>query len=223
MRKYLGCKVAAFSVDGYEPRDELIYVMYTQVGQQVARFAMRDDRTLFLFTFADDNPDSGDTQAQKELLRKRFAASGWECARILEHLDDTTDFYFDRVSQIRIEAQQWSRGRVVLLGDAASCVSLLAGEGSSLAMTAAYILAGELHRAKGDYVNAFARYQQLFGPFVAEKQEMALRFAGWFAPPSNMSIFLRNQGMKLLKFPPLANLIVGRDLVDHMTLPEYAA
>ena len=221
--KYLGCKVAAFSVDGYEPRDELIYVMYTQVGQQVARFAMRDDRTLFLFTFADDNPDSGDTQAQKELLRKRFAASGWECARILEHLDDTTDFYFDRVSQIRIEAQQWSRGRVVLLGDAASCVSLLAGEGSSLAMTAAYILAGELHRAKGDYVNAFARYQQLFGPFVAEKQEMALRFAGWFAPPSNMSIFLRNQGMKLLKFPPLANLIVGRDLVDHMTLPEYAA
>ena len=221
--KYLGCKVAAFSVEGYQPRDELVYVMHTEVGQQVARFSMRDDRTLFLFTFADDDPDSGDTQRQKNLLRKRFANTGWECAKILEDLDSTTDFYFDRVSQIRIEGQQWSRGRVVLLGDAASCVSLMAGEGSSLAMTAAYILAGELHRANGDYAAAFARYQQLFGPFVAEKQKMALRFAGWFAPPSNLSIFLRNQGMKLLKFPPLANLIVGRDLVDHLALPEYAA
>jgi 2-polyprenyl-6-methoxyphenol hydroxylase-like FAD-dependent oxidoreductase len=221
--KYLGCKVAAFSAEGYQPRDELVYVMHTEVGQQVARFSMRDDRTLFLFTFADENPDSGDSQAQKDLLRKRFANSGWECAKILEALDSSTDFYFDRISQIRIEGQQWSRGRVVLLGDAASCVSLMAGEGSSLAMTAAYILAGELHRAGGDYAAAFARYQQLFGPFVAEKQKMALRFAGWFAPPSNLSIFLRNQGMKLLKFPPLANLIVGRDLVDHITLPRYAA
>ncbi len=221
--KYLGCKVAAFSVEGYRPRDELVYAMHTEVGQQVARFSMRDDRTLFLFTFADDDPDSGDTQQQKNLLRKRFANTGWECAKILEALDSSTDFYFDRVSQIRIEGQQWSRGRIVLLGDAASCVSLMAGEGSSLAMTAAYILAGELHRADGDYAAAFARYQQLFGPFVAEKQKMALRFAGWFAPPSNFSIFLRNQGMKLLKFPALADLIVGRDLVDHITLPQYAA
>ncbi len=75
--KFLDCKVAAFSVGGYQPRDELIYVMYTQVGQQVARFAMRDDRTLFLFTFADDNPDSGDTAgakraAAKALFRQRM-------------------------------------------------------------------------------------------------------------------------------------------------------
>jgi len=221
--KYLGCKVAAFSLEGYRPRDELVYMMYTQVGQQVARFAMRDDRTMFLFTFADENPDSGDSQSQKDLLRRRFARSGWECAKILDRLDEACDFYFDRVSQIRVEQQQWSRGRVVLLGDAASCVSLLAGEGSGLAMTAAYILAGELHRANGDYAAAFARYRALFGPFVAEKQKMALRLAGWFAPPSNWSIFLRNQGMKLLKFPMLADLMVGRDLVDHIELPQYAA
>ncbi len=53
--KYLGYKAAAFQVEGYSPRDELVYVMYTQVGQQVARFAMRDDRTMFLFTFADND------------------------------------------------------------------------------------------------------------------------------------------------------------------------
>ena len=221
--QYLGCKVAAFSVEGYQPRDELVYVMYTEVGQQVARFAMRDDRTLFLFTFSDENPGGDDSHAQKDLLRKRFASSEWETARILETLDRSTDFYFDRISQIRMEGQHWSHGRIVLLGDAAFCVSLMAGEGSSLAMTAAYILAGELHRANGDYATAFARYQQLFAPFVEEKQKVALRFAGWFAPPSHLAIFLRNQGMKLLKFPTLAGLLVGRELVDHITLPQYAA
>ena len=77
----------------------------------------------------------------------------------LERLDDANEFYFDRVSQIRIAPPHaWSLGRLVLVGDAASCVSLLAGEGSSLAMAAAYVLAGELSRARGDYAAAFARY-----------------------------------------------------------------
>ena len=148
--KYLGYKVAAFEVEGYRPRDELVYVMYTEVHQQVGRFTMRGDRTLFLFTFADDDADTGDTRAQKALLRKRFGNSGWECPRILEALDASNDLYFDRVSQIRMEARPglWTQGRVTLLGDAASCVSLLAGQGSALAMVAAYILAGELHRGR---------------------------------------------------------------------------
>ena len=140
--------------------------MYTQVGQQVGRFAMRDDRTMFLFIFRDDDVAGSDgPQAQKALLRKRFGNSGWECPHILDALDATDDLYFDRVSQIRMNPQQglWTRGRVTLIGDAASCVSLLAGQGSALAMVAAYILAGELHRSNGDYTAAFGRYQELFG------------------------------------------------------------
>jgi len=220
--KFLGYKVAAYSVEGYRPRDELIYLMYTEVGQQAARFSMRDDRTMFLFTFADENPDSGDLQAKKALLRKRFGNSGWECPKILEALDQTSDFYFDRVSQIRMYPQPgWSQGRVALIGDAAFCVSLLAGEGSGLAMTAAFVLAGELHQARGDYATAFRRYQERLGTFIGRKQELALRLANWFAPPSNWSIFLRNQGMKLLQFPLLANWMVGRELVDHVELPRY--
>jgi 2-polyprenyl-6-methoxyphenol hydroxylase-like FAD-dependent oxidoreductase len=73
--KYLGYKVAAFETRGYRPRDELVYVMYTEVGQQVARFAMRDDRTMFLFTFADQDANgtlANDMQAQKKLLRERI-------------------------------------------------------------------------------------------------------------------------------------------------------
>ena len=222
--KYLGYKVAAFEVQGYRLRDELVYVMYTQVGQQVARFSMRGDRTMFLFVYADDNPAGPeDVHSQKDLLRKRFSKSGWECPQILEALDAVDDLYFDRVSQIRMPPQQglWSRGRVTLLGDAASCVSLVAGQGSSLAIVAAYILAGELHRAKGDHTLALARYQQLFGPFVLNKQKAALRFAGAFAPRSKLALFLRNRIFNLMAIPWIADITVGRDLADNIALPDY--
>jgi 2-polyprenyl-6-methoxyphenol hydroxylase-like FAD-dependent oxidoreductase len=225
--KYLGYKVAAFEVSGYTPRDELVYVMYTEVGQQIARFPLRGDRTMFLFIFADESVDrgeAGDVRAQKDLLRKRFGNSGWECPRILDRLDDAGDLYFDRISQIRMGEpgrEEWSRGRVTLVGDAASCVSLLGGQGSALAMVAAYILAGELHRARGDYATAFAKYQERFAPFVLNKQKAALRFAGAFAPKSNFTMFLRNQIMNLMRIPWFTEIAVGRDFVDRIELPEY--
>ena len=224
--KYLGYKVAAFQAQGYRPRDELTYVMYPQVGQQIARFSMRDDRTMFLFTFADDAKDDTrlrDPAGQKALLRERFGDSGWESAMILDALDRCEDLYFDRVSQIRMHPAEglWSRGRVTLIGDAASCVSLLAGEGTGLAMVAAYLLAGELHRSGGRYEQAFARYQEQFAPFVLRKQNSAQRFAGVFAPKSRFSLFLHNQIMNLLKIGLVARLVGGRGLLDDFTLPEY--
>jgi 2-polyprenyl-6-methoxyphenol hydroxylase-like FAD-dependent oxidoreductase len=222
--KYLGYKVAAFEAEGYRPRDELIYVMYTQVGQQVARFAMRDDRTMFLFTFADETADRRiDVEGQKALLRERFGNSGWECPEILAALDSSENLYFDRVSQIRMRPEEglWTRGRVTLVGDAAFCVSLLAGQGCALAMVAAYILAGELRRTHGDYAEAFTRYQELFGSFIAEKQKAALRFAGTFAPKSQSAMFLRNQIMNLMRIGWVADLAVGRDLADKIALPNY--
>jgi len=224
--KYLGYMVAGFQINGYQPRDELVYLMFTELGQQVMRFSMRDDHTMFLFTFADGEPggtSASDLAAQKALLRSRFGKSGWECPRILDQLDNTCDLYFDRVSQIRMDAQpgSWTQGRVSLIGDAASCVSLLAGQGSALAMVAAYILAGELHRADGDFARAFARYQALFAPFVRQKQEAALRLRVLFGPKSKTAMFIRNQVMNLVRYPWIARTAFSRDLVDKIVLPEY--
>lgn len=223
--KYLGYKVAAFEAPGYKARDELAYVMYTEVGQQVARFSMRGDRTMFLFIFKDESRDEGmeSVQDQKALLRKRFGPGGWECPKILDALDASHDLYFDRMSQIRMDSRKglWTHGRVTLVGDAASCVSLLAGQGSALAMVATYILAGELHRSRGDYALAFQRYQELFGPFVLKKQQAALRFAGYFAPGSKLSLFVRNQVMNLMNIPWIADLVVRGDIADKIAIPQY--
>jgi len=224
--RYLGYMVAGFQSVGYRPRDELVYLMYTELGQQVMRFSMRDDRTMFLFTFAVPEAvevSACDLAGQKALLRSRFGNSGWECPQILDQLDRTCDLYFDRVSQIRMDVQPglWTRGRVTLIGDAAACVSLLAGQGTALAMVAAYILAGELYRANGDYKHAFAKYQELFAPFVRQKQDAALRLRVLFGPKSRLAMFVRNQVMNLVRIPWIARAAFSRDLVDKIALPEY--
>jgi len=219
--KYLGYKVAAFAVPGYEPRDELIYMMFTEVGQQIGRFAMRDGSTMFLFVFRDEDAggDVHDLAAQKATLRARFGESGWECRKILDELDRIDALYFDRVSQIRMD--RWTEGRVALLGDAAACASLLAGQGSALAMIEAYVLAGELKVAGGDHVKAFAKYEERLRPFLEMKQKAAVQFASSFAPSSSLGLFVRNQVMKVLAVPFIADLAIGRGLRDEIELPTY--
>lgn len=75
---------------------------------------------------------------------------------------------------------RWTRGRIALVGDAAACVSLMAGEGTGLAIAEAYVLAGELHACADDCATAFARYERRLMPFVKKKQESAARFASSF-------------------------------------------
>lgn len=220
--RHLGYTVAAFEVAGYRPRDERVYTMYCKPGRMVGRFALHQDRTLLLFVFVSDRdvaPDQAEIAAQKAIVREAFKGGGWECGAILPELDRTDELYFDRVSQIQMEG--WSRGRVALIGDAAFCVSLLAGQGSALAMISAYVLAGELARARGDYAQTFTRYENLLRPFILKKQAAAKMFASSFAPKTGFGLFVRNQIIKALRIPVLARLTIGRDISDTIKLPDY--
>ena len=216
----LGYVVAAFEATGYRPRTEDVYVMYNEPGRMVGRVSLRDDKTLFLFIFAEDaDTPLRDLPAQKRLVRTKFGNSGWECRRILDALDGAPELYFDRVSQIRME--HWSRGRVALVGDAAYCVSLLAGQGSALAMTGAYILAGELAKARGKHDIAFDNYERLLRGFVERKQRGAAGFASALAPKTRLGLFFRNQVMRATAVPGLARYTFGRDIIDTLQLPNY--
>lgn len=212
----LGYHVAAFEVDGYRPRDELVYVSHGLPGRQVSRFAMRDDKTLFLFVFRDEYMCG---RQPKSILCEAFAGSGWEWPQIERELARTGDLYFDTVSQVRMD--RWTRGRTALVGDAAACVSLMAGEGTGLAIAEAYVLAGELHACGGDFRAAFARYEQRLMPFLRRKQASAATFASSFAPKTSFGITFRNVVTKLMRVPSIAELFIGRELRDDIELPDY--
>ena len=153
-------------------------------------------------------------------MRKVYGGGGWECSKILTELDRTDELYFDRVSQIRMPT--WSHGRVALIGDAAFCVSLLAGQGSALAMISAYVLAGELAAAQGRYQEAFARYDALLRRYIDRKQRGAERFAGAFAPKTDAGMLFRNLVIRTFGIPGLARLALGRDIADALELPSYS-
>lgn len=217
---YLGCKVAACVVDGYRPRDELVYVTYAAPGRQLARVALRGDRTMFLFIFRAERPSTGGSGlAPKDELRNEFGDVGWESREMLAALDDVDDLYFDVVSQIRMDG--WSRDRVLLMGDAAGCISLLGGEGTGLAITEAYVLAGELARAGGDYRHAFAAYEARLRPFISAKQAGAVHYIRFFATKTQFGLWFRNLAMRTMNFGPLATLLAG-GIRDDFELPDYA-
>jgi 2-polyprenyl-6-methoxyphenol hydroxylase-like FAD-dependent oxidoreductase len=219
--RFLGYTVAACTVTGYRPRDEDMYVAYSVPARQVARFAMRGDRTMFLFIVADAavKPfDPHDVAHHRAYLREQFRAAGWECAAILAALDASDDIYFDRVSQIRMP--RWSVGRVALVGDAAYAPSLLAGQGSALAIIGAYVLAGELARAATP-AQAFASYEAHLRSFIARKQRGTAGLGGAFAPRTRRGIWFRNLVTRAFALPGVARLAIGRSLSDRIALPDY--
>jgi 2-polyprenyl-6-methoxyphenol hydroxylase-like FAD-dependent oxidoreductase len=213
----LGYHVAAFETNGYRPREELVYVSHGQPGRQISRFSMRDDKTLFLFVFRDEL--MAGHEEPKSVLRRVLAGAGWEWPQIEAEIERAGDIYFDSVSQIRMH--RWTKGRIALLGDAAACVSLMAGEGTGLAIAEAYVLAGELHACGGDFATAFARYEQRLMPFLKRKQQSAERFTSAFAPRTSFGIAFRDLVTRLLRVPLVSHLAIGRDLRDDIVLPHY--
>jgi 2-polyprenyl-6-methoxyphenol hydroxylase-like FAD-dependent oxidoreductase len=220
---HIGYYVGAFTAGGYRPRDELAYVSLGTPGRQIARFALSHDRTMFLFVFAAERlagPEPETLPERQRTLAEVFAGSGGEWPRIQPYLEASKDVYFDRVSQVRLAS--WSKGRVALVGDAAACVSLVAGEGTGLGMTEAYVLAGELARNDGGHAVALASYEQRLRPFIEAKQRAARSFAASFTPRTQLGLWLRNQAVRLMAIPGVPGLLVGAQMRDDFALPDYA-
>ncbi|NEN04688.1 FAD-binding domain [Diaminobutyricibacter tongyongensis] len=214
----LGIAVAAFDVEGYLPREELVAVTHTEVGAQALRLTLHDGATMFCLIFRHSGyVAQDDVLAQQEMIRTRLSGVGWEVPEILRLMPDARTFYMDKVSQIRMPA--WSRGRVALIGDAAACPSLLAGQGSALAMVEGYVLAAELQRWGGDHRAAFAAYQGQLASLVRTKQDAAIGLGAAFAPRNHMQLLLRNTVVNLMGIPVVARLAMGRSLRDPIELP----
>ena len=217
--RYLGYYAASFNTPNYPVRDQGVYVSYALPGRQLGRYALRDGRTTFFFVFiGPPHPyqERMDKPEQKAALRQAFGDAGWECPAILDAMQSSDDLFFDAVSQVRMG--RWSDGRVALLGDACFCPSLLAGQGSALAMAGAYVLAAELQAAGGDYAMALENYQQRFKPFLDGKQKSAVRSAGWFAPRTRLSVQMRNQATRFMNMPLISTWMVKRMFADQFDL-----
>ena len=218
----MGCHVASFEVVDYPHRNGNTYVAHTAPGRYVARFPLRDGRTLF-FVLVRDEYLKGRVPTnhgeRKAALLDALAGIGWESAALLSAIEQAQDIYFDSISQIRM--QEWTRGRVALLGDAAACPSLIAGEGAGFALAEAYVLAGELHRHAGDTAAALAAYQSRLQAIVARKQKHAESLVASFVPRTALGVRARDYATLLMRLPVFPKILMGRYFHDEAALPDY--
>lgn len=220
---YLGMVVAAFEVERYPKRDELVAMLYADIGFQAVRLSFRGDATLVLFSLRYEGVGPLDRAAQEALLRAELAGKGWEVPTMLALMSSSKNFYFDSVSQIRMPS--WSTGRVALIGDAGACPSFLAGQGSALAMVEAYTLAAELASTPAgsgdDHRQAFARYQGRLESLLRSKQDAAKGLGLAFAPKNRRQLFVRNTVMRMMGLPKIPDLVMGRSFHDRVELPSF--
>jgi 2-polyprenyl-6-methoxyphenol hydroxylase-like FAD-dependent oxidoreductase len=130
----------------------------------------RELRATLGFTSQPLDYDHRDVEQQKSLLVANTASLGGDTPKLLEAMWTAPDFYFDATAQVRMD--RWTRGRVALVGDAGYCPSALSGQGTSLALVGAYVLAEELG-ASADPAVAFPRYEQRMRTYVALNQALA--------------------------------------------------
>jgi len=193
----LGLYLCVYTVPNYLQLDRL-EMQYSELGRVAAIWSSRGDanaKACFGFA-APVKIDLHNRAQQQQALANVYEGIGWEIPRLLEMMPGAPDFYFDAAAQICMA--QWSQGRAVLVGDAGYCASPMSGQGTSLALIGAYVLAGELAAASGAYQTAFQRYEREMRPFVALNQELGVRSASLMrSKERNVSAWLLEQAMRI--------------------------
>ena len=179
---------------------------YTEPGRQIGAYSTdREDQlaTLFLWQTKDEGYVPHDKRADK--IRAAFKGMGWLAPQILDDMpDDGKDILVDTVTQIRMDT--WRNGRVVLVGDAAGCMTLISGQGASMALGGAYVLAEELGQTE-DWQQALATYEHRVKPQIELRQQKAHDFAKQFVPGSELGVKAEMVVMKLVTYEAFSGLL----------------
>ncbi|MGJ6966216.1 FAD-dependent monooxygenase [Streptosporangium sp. G11] len=227
--EFVGTYLGVFSLPDYRDLDAEM-LAYGDVGRGVAFYSaahLDEARALFLFRSEELDCHHRDVPRQKRLLREAFSGAGWEVPRLLDEMDRSSAFYFDSITQIRMDS--WSRGRISLVGDAGYSPGAAVGGGTSLAVVGAYVLAGELAAAGGDHERAFRAYESELGDYVRYSWAMGRRMAKRLVSDSRFQLRALLLGTRLFAFLPpgviraLAGLQrTGVRLHDTIELRDYS-
>lgn len=202
--RYLGFHTAAFSFES--PRIHAALrgraCLTDTVGSMMGLYGLRDERVA---AFAvQRTPEPALPPDFRTALVGRYGGLGWIVPEVLRACPPSSSIYYDQVAQIVLP--RWSKGRVVLVGDAAHAVSLLAGQGASLGIAGAYVLAEQLATADST-AEALGRYERLWRPVVEDKQRTGRGAARWFLPSSKAQLRLRRTTLRLARLPGAQRLL----------------
>ena len=212
--RYLGFHAAAYIFDDSEIHRRLKdrFCLTDSTNRLMGLYGLRDGRVATFCVHRTANPVlPAEPQAA---VRRIYASLGWVAPRAVAKCPPKSELYYDQVAQV--EVPEWSRGRVVLVGDACQAVSLLAGQGASLAVAGAYVLGEQLARADS-IEGALQQYERVWRPIVVEKQRVGRRGTTWFLPRTLPQLWARRL-MFAAGSLPLLDRYLGAELVGKSNL-----
>lgn len=201
----LGYTVACGVIDNILDDPHAFY-SHRAPGRQASVYAIRGGKLATFFIFRSPKSDVRTRAEQFAALERACEGMGWMVPELLEHTERSPEFYFDRVTQIRLST--WHRGRVVLVGDACQCLTLVAGQGASMAMAGAYLLADALATADGAFETALQAYQARLEPEIRQRQRQAETLARSFVPASALAIWFQNLYLRVAFLPGFRRLFL---------------
>jgi 2-polyprenyl-6-methoxyphenol hydroxylase-like FAD-dependent oxidoreductase len=220
--RHRGYRIASFALKNPLPEHRGT-ACYSEPGRGVclSGFSPSEGRALLVSSDGPFGPGERDPERQKSVLATRFADMGWHVPEILAALEPSVDLYVDAIATVHLE--RYSSGRIALLGDAA-WGGTLGGQGTSLAIVGAYVLAHEL-AAQPNPVLAFARYEAAMLPYATRCQSGAAHAGPFFAPRTRLGLALRNTFYRVLSAPRMSGLFerMVKHAASDFALPEYAS
>lgn len=219
--RYLGYRYASYALPDLYGIGRA-WKNYTEPGRLASAYRSNDDDeiiTFFMYKTADE--EYMPREQRLPHLRQAFANMGWITSNLLDNAPDPNAIFMDSVTQIQMPA--WHRGRVVLVGDACGCPTLLSGQGVSMAMGGAYLLAQAIHEMR-NYEKAFLHYEQHVRPHVEQRQKNARDFARLFVPGSTFEVLVQHMVLKLFlrdSFTGLLRKQFGADSFLETQLPHH--
>jgi 2-polyprenyl-6-methoxyphenol hydroxylase-like FAD-dependent oxidoreductase len=227
--RHLGFHTAAFVVDDPRTHAELggRFCLTDTTDRMLGLYGLRDGRVAVFAVHR--TPDPALPDDLRAAVRERYGSLGWVAHRVLELCPPGTQIYYDQVAQV--EMDRWTGRRVVLLGDAAAAVSLLAGQGASLGVAGAFALVDRLDRS-GSVPAGLAAFEALWRPVVTEVQRTARRGMRWFLPQTPAQLRVRRWALRLAVLPAInrlvADAVAGRQVdllaaLDRAPLAERPA
>ena len=196
--RYLGYHTAAFTFEDPHVHAELggRFCLTDTVDRQMGLYALRNGQVAAFAVHRSGDPRR--PEDARAALYREYGSLGWLVPRALAGCPPSSQVYYDQVAQSDLPS--WSRGRVVLVGDACQAVSLLAGQGASLAIAGAYVLADQLASARR-IEDALHGYERLWRPVVRDKQRAARRTDRWFVPESARQLTIRRAALRFAGLP----------------------
>lgn len=223
---YLGAYMSFFKIPK-TPEDDLWAKAYQVRGAMIFLRPGHENDTTVLVTFLKEKfeKDWMDVARQKKRLKEILSGKGGIAERVAQNIDDVQDLYFGPMSQVK--ASKWSKGRVVLLGDAAHAPTPFTGLGTALSLVGAYVLAGELQ--KNEHIqSAFLEYERIYRPHVERSQkQITSRVVRFLHPQSKIGIMITRLLSKFFASAAMQKLL--RPKVDKQevnghkdfVLPDY--